>query len=96
MRLLCLVVSKYVPEYAIHTMVLELLQLDGSNWESPMSGLMALLSILGAAPALIGGVDLTPIELQASVQVRGGQPTSVAFELRDHCFEGGYVAATAL
>jgi hypothetical protein len=67
MRQLCMVVAQSLPDYAINSMVLELLTLDGANWESPMAGLMALLSILLEAPARLAG-RRTPVELQPTTQ----------------------------
>lgn len=53
-RQLCLVVSLHLPEYAV-TMVLELLPADGLNWEAPMTGVAALLSMLMEVPGRAAG-----------------------------------------
>ncbi|KAL4434374.1 hypothetical protein ABPG75_000815 [Micractinium tetrahymenae] len=67
-RQLCATVAQHLPEYALQGMVLELLQVDlqaGTNWEAPMAGLLALLTILAGAPARLEGKPLT-VELAAT------------------------------
>ncbi|KAL4428595.1 hypothetical protein ABPG77_008907 [Micractinium sp. CCAP 211/92] len=67
-RQLCATVAQHLPEYALQGMVLELLQVDlqaGTNWEAPMAGLLALLTILAGAPARLEGKPLV-VELAAT------------------------------
>ncbi|KAI3439023.1 hypothetical protein D9Q98_001435 [Chlorella vulgaris] len=67
-RQLCASVAQTLPEFALSGMVLELLQVDlqaGTNWEAPMAGLMALLTILTSVPGRLAGRQLT-LELQAT------------------------------
>lgn len=53
-RQLCFVVSLHLPEYAV-TMALELLPVDGLNWEAPMTGVAAILSMLTEVPNRAAG-----------------------------------------
>ncbi|PSC67904.1 furry homolog-like [Micractinium conductrix] len=67
-RLLCATVAHTLPEFALTGMVLELLQVDlqaGTNWEAPMSGLLALLNILAGVPGRLQGQPLT-VEVAAT------------------------------
>lgn len=68
-RQLCAGVAQHLPEYAVGGMVLELLQCvdlqAGTNWEAPMAGLMALLTILTSVPSKLEGEQLQ-LELPAT------------------------------
>jgi len=71
LRQLIVVVADYLPEYAVGDMVLELLQNgDSSNWESAMTGIASLLSILMMVPSRLSNSALQPqenIDLPATV-----------------------------
>lgn len=71
LRQLIVVVADYLPEYAVGDMVLELLQNgDSSNWESGMTGIASLLSILMMVPSRLSNSAHLPqenIDLPATV-----------------------------
>lgn len=65
-RALVATVAQHLPEYAISDMLLELLHVGGdANWEAPMAGLKALLSLLVAVPARLAG-GAPPLDLPAT------------------------------
>lgn len=96
-RQLCAGVAQHLPEHALSGMVLELLQVDlqaGTNWEAPMAGLQALLTILAGAPARLEGrqaqveVPATAAGLERAAAGLWMPPTEAVRQLLDLVKQG--------
>lgn len=65
-RMLVFVVVEHSPDYGVQ-LLLELLQPDGVNWEAPLAGVTALLSILAEVPLRMVGSS-SNLQLPANAQ----------------------------
>jgi hypothetical protein len=82
-RQLCTVVAFTLPDYGIRGMILELLATDGSQpWESSMSGVKSLMSVLSAAPMYVAGkdpvLDLPSTAAALEAAVAGGESSGTS------------------